>query len=84
MSKSKFKSVFSLLLCALVCSCIGYGSKSGTEAIPVINFDEAVENIGDIKLSNYAGSIEYIPLETASDALLGDKISKRDSSHSYR
>ena len=74
MGENKFKSIFLLLFSTIISSCAGSGVKCEKGTLPVINFDEAIENIGEINLSNYAADIEYIPLETASDALLGDKI----------
>ncbi len=47
-------------------------SCSGTKvnSIPEIDFEDAVENNQEIRLSNYASDIEYIPLETSSESIM--------------
>ncbi len=40
-------------------------------AIDVINLQEAVDNIGSVKLSSIAESLDYIPLETTPECFIG-------------
>ncbi|MBR5856643.1 MAG: 6-bladed beta-propeller [Bacteroidales bacterium] len=62
-----------LFFCAVVmgmvsCTSGRNGAKSGV--LPVLNFDQAMANIEEIKLSDYAESIRYIPIETKEGALV--------------
>lgn len=57
----------------VVVSCGGgtNGGKAKKEVVPVLDFDEALANIDDVKLSEFATSVRYIPLETNQESLVG-------------
>lgn len=57
----------------VVVSCGGGtdGGKAKKEVVPVLDFDEALANIDDVKLSEFATSVRYIPLETNQESLVG-------------
>lgn len=47
------------------------GGKAKKEVVPVLDFDEALANVEDVKLSEFATSVRYIPLETNQESLVG-------------
>lgn len=47
------------------------GGKAKSVVVPVLNFDEALANVEDVKLSEFATSVRYIPLETNQGSLVG-------------
>lgn len=57
----------------VVVSCGGgtNGGKAKKMVVPVLDFDEALANIDDVKLSEFATSVRYIPLETNQESLVG-------------
>jgi hypothetical protein len=57
-----------LCVCIVVVSC----KSTDTAKTHIINFPEAIDNIGLINLSEVAKSIRYVPLETRGDALVGE------------
>ena len=57
-----------LCVCMVVVSC----KSADTAETHVINFPEAIDNIGIVNLSDVAKSIRYVPLETRGDALVGE------------
>ena len=56
-----------LCVCMVVVSC----KSADTAKTHIINFPEAIDNIGIVNLSDVAKSIRYVPLETRGDALVG-------------
>ena len=61
-------AVGAVAITAVSCSNGGNGNK--TNGVSVLDFDKAFANIEDIKLSEVAKSIRYIPVETKSGALI--------------
>ena len=57
----------------VVVSC-GGGTNDGKAkkvVVPGLDFDEALANVEDVKLSEFATSVRYIPLETNQESLVG-------------
>ena len=47
------------------------GGKAKRVVVPVLDFDEALANVEDVKLSEFATSVRYIPLETNVESFVG-------------
>lgn len=56
---------------AVSCGAGTDGGKAKKEVVPVLDFDEALANVEDVKLSEFATSVRYIPLETNQESLVG-------------
>ena len=66
-------------ICIIAATVVLFGCNSSNEqALPVIDVESAYNNITGINLSEYASSIDYIPLETGENSLIaGNTISMR-------
>ena len=58
-----------ILLLYIMCSCTNQNSINN---IPILDIEAAVENPAKINMSKYFSKIEYIPLETTANSLIGD------------
>lgn len=64
-----YRIAVAISITVAVCSCTS--SKDTTSEIPVLDFGKAIENMTDIKLSDFGSKITYIPLETNDSCLIG-------------
>ena len=67
------KRLFTITAVAATLSMAGCTSSTQENGlVPEINIEDAVFNETTVNLSEFASSIEYIPLETTADAYLGN------------
>ncbi len=74
---SKINFNFNSMLVAMVMALLFVGCSSDNNAkneVPVIDIEEIFQNLETIKLSEYASSIDYYPLETSEKSLLDGSI----------
>ena len=66
------KGLLALALCTTLLGCNPKQENAGQ--LPVIDVAGAYNNISEINLSEYASSIEYIPLETTDESMIPGNI----------
>ncbi len=68
-------SVFLFMLVAVVMGGLLSGcenNKTGGSGIAVLDIEQAMDNVTEVKMSSYFSAIEYVPLETNHDVLITD------------
>ncbi|MBR5856717.1 MAG: 6-bladed beta-propeller [Bacteroidales bacterium] len=68
-------SAFSFMLLSVVMGALLAGcgnNKTAGSGIAVLNIEQAMDNVEQVKMSKYFSKIEYVPLETKPDVLVTD------------
>ena len=72
-----YKIIYSLLIIPFLCCCTGENKTAKGEAVDdenknnrIINIDDAFSDIREIRLSDIADSVSFLPLETSSKSLI--------------
>jgi len=62
-----------MIVCILICSCKNQSVENKVPGITEINFEAALADVRDVKLSDIVSEIRHIPLETSEVSLVGPR-----------